>query len=173
MSPSPPTAGPTSPEVIEIERALARITYLSTSVRRHERLMALAGVPLDRAAVALLRQVADSEPLRPGELAGRLDVEASHVTRQVQQLEKSGYVTRVADPGNRRALRVRLTPGGQQAIDRIREAGAVGMRLALADWPPDHIRQLATLFQRMAEVFRTHALDEKQGRGERPPDAAG
>lgn len=58
--------GPASPQVIEIERALTRITYLSTRARQHDRLMALAGVPLDRAAVALLRQVADSEPLRPG-----------------------------------------------------------------------------------------------------------
>lgn len=170
MSPSPPAAGPASPEVIEIERALTRITYLSTRARQHERLMALAGVPLDRAAVALLRQVADSEPLRPGELAGRLDVEASHVTRQVQQLEKSGYVTRVADPGDRRALRIRLTPTGQQAIDRIREAGAVGMRLALADWPPDRIRQLAALFHRMVEVFLTYAVDEGQGPDAVPPD---
>ncbi len=58
--------------MIDIERALSRITYLSTRARQHERLMALAGVPLDRAAVALLRQIADSEPLRPGELANRL-----------------------------------------------------------------------------------------------------
>ncbi len=169
MSPSPPTAGPASPEVIEIERALTQITYLSTRARQHERLMALAGVPLDRAAVALLRQVADSEPLRPGELAGRLDVEASHVTRQVQRLEKSGYVTRVADPGDRRALRVRLTPAGQQAVDRIREAGAVGMGLALADWPPEQIHQLAALFHRMVEVFLAYAVDEGQGPDEGPP----
>ncbi|QFR01783.1 MarR family transcriptional regulator [Streptomyces phaeolivaceus] len=162
MSPSPSAAVPASPEVIEIERALTRITYLSTRARRHERLMALAGVPLDRAAVALLRQVADSEPLRPGELAGRLDVEASHVTRQVQQLERSGYLTRVADPGDRRARRIRLTPTGQQAIDRIREAGALGMSLALSDWPPDRIRQLADLFHRMVEIFLTRATDEDQ-----------
>lgn len=66
MSPSPLPSDPASPEVIEIERALTRITYLSTRARAHERLMSLAGVPLDRAAVALLRQIADSEPLRPG-----------------------------------------------------------------------------------------------------------
>lgn len=55
-----------SPEVIEIERALTRVTYLSTRARMHDRLMAIAGISLDRAAVALLRQVADSEPQRPG-----------------------------------------------------------------------------------------------------------
>ncbi|WP_328883870.1 MarR family winged helix-turn-helix transcriptional regulator [Streptomyces sp. NBC_00299] len=151
---------PASPEVIEIERALTRITYLSTRARQHDRLMALAGVPLDRAAVALLRQVADSESLRPGELANRLGVEASHVTRTVQQLEKSGYVTRVPDPQDRRAQRIELTEPGRQAIARVREAGARGMQLALSDWTPDELRQLATLFHRMVDDFLAHAVDE-------------
>lgn len=151
---------PASPEVIEIERALTRITYLSTRARQHERLMALAGVPLDRAAVALLRQVADSESLRPGELAARLGVEASHVTRTVQQLQKTGYVTRVPDPQDRRAQRIELTEAGRQAVARVRDAGARGMQLALADWTPEELGRLATLFHRMVDDFLAHAIDE-------------
>lgn len=150
---------PASDEVIEIERALTRITYLSTRARQHDRLMALAGVPLDRAAVALLRQIADSEPLRPGELAARLGVEASHVTRTVQQLQKSGYVTRVPDPDDRRAQRIELTEAGQQAIDRIRDAGARGMQVALSRWEPEELRQLATLFHRMVDDFLATAVE--------------
>ncbi|MER5433310.1 MarR family transcriptional regulator [Streptomyces sp. NPDC002588] len=156
--PLPATA---SPEVIEIERALTRITYLSTRARQHDRLMAMAGVPLDRAAVALLRQVADSEPLRPGELAQRLGVEASHVTRTVQQLQKSGYVTRVPDPEDGRAQRIQLTDAGRAAIDRVRDAGARGMQLALSGWAPEELGQLATLFHRMVDDFLSHAVDEE------------
>ncbi|WP_420075823.1 MarR family winged helix-turn-helix transcriptional regulator [Streptomyces sp. JL3001] len=151
---------PASSEVVEIERALTRITYLSTRARQHERLMALAGVPLDRAAVALLRQVADSEPLRPGELAARLGVEASHVTRTVQQLQRTGYVARVPDPQDRRAQRIELTESGRRAIVRVRDAGARGMQLALADWTPEELRQLATLFHRMVDDFLAHAIDD-------------
>ncbi|MEU0221897.1 MarR family transcriptional regulator, partial [Streptomyces sp. NPDC006265] len=128
---TPPLPDVPSPEVIDIERALTRITYLSTRARQHDRLMALAGVPLDRAAVALLRQIADSEPLRPGELAARLGVEASHVTRTVQQLQKSGYVTRVPDPDDRRAQRIELTDAGGEASARFRDAGVRGMQMAL------------------------------------------
>ncbi|MEU0603553.1 MarR family transcriptional regulator [Streptomyces sp. NPDC006393] len=156
---SSPTGPAISPEVAEIERALTRITYLSTRARQHERLMGLAGVPLDRAAVALLRQIADSEPLRPGELANRLGVEASHVTRTVQQLEKSGHVTRVPDPDDRRAQRIRLTEPGREAIARIREAGARGMQLALSGWPAEELHQLATLFHRMVDDFLAYAND--------------
>jgi DNA-binding MarR family transcriptional regulator len=161
MSTEPLPAAPASPEVIEIERALNRITYLSTRARQHDRLMALAGVPLDRAAVALLRQVADSEPLRPGELAQRLGVEASHVTRTVQQLQKSGYVTRVPDPDDGRAQRIQLTDAGRAAVQRVRDAGARGMQMALSEWSPEDLRQLATLFHRMVDDFLSHAVDEE------------
>jgi DNA-binding MarR family transcriptional regulator len=160
MSTSPLPDVPASPEVIEIERALTRVTYLSTRARQHDRLMALAQVPLDRAAVALLRQVADSEPMRPGELANRLGVEASHVTRTVQQLERSGYVTRVPDPRDRRAQRIELTETGEQAVARVRDAGTRGMQMALADWSPEELRQLATLFHRMVDDFLAHATED-------------
>ncbi|MGC0208861.1 MarR family winged helix-turn-helix transcriptional regulator [Streptomyces levis] len=159
--PTPPLPDRPSAEVVEIERALTRITYLSTRARQHDRLMALAGVPLDRAAVALLRQVADSEPLRPGELAARLGVEASHVTRTVQQLQKSGYVTRVPDPDDRRAQRIELTDAGRQAITKVREAGVRGMQVALSDWSPEELRHLATLFHRMVDDFLAHTVEEE------------
>ncbi|MEV7325176.1 MarR family transcriptional regulator [Streptomyces sp. NPDC093970] len=164
MSTEPlPAAPAATPEVVEIERALTRITYLSTRARQHERLMALAGVPLDRAAVALLRQVADSEPLRPGELAHRLGVEASHVTRTVQQLERSGHVTRVPDPDDRRAQRIELTDAGREAVARVRDAGARGMQLALRDWEPGELHQLATLFHRMVDDFLAHSVEDESG----------
>ncbi|MEU3937666.1 MarR family transcriptional regulator [Streptomyces sp. NPDC029044] len=170
--PTPPLPDDPSPEVTEIERALTRITYLSTRARRHERLMALAGVPLDRAAVALLRQIADSEPQRPGELAARLGVEASHVTRTVQQLQKTGYVTRVPDPDDRRAQRIELTDAGGEAIAKVREAGVRGMQMALSDWSPEELRQLATLFHRMVDDFLAHAVDEEDESGSAPAGTA-
>ncbi|OIJ64614.1 MarR family winged helix-turn-helix transcriptional regulator [Streptomyces mangrovisoli] len=168
-----PVAPAASPEVVEIERALTRITYLSTRARQHERLMALAGVPLDRAAVALLRQIADSESLRPGELAQRLGVEASHVTRTVQQLQRGGYVNRVPDPDDRRAHRVELTDAGRRAVDQVRDAGARGMQLALSAWSPDELSHLATLFHRMVDDFLAYAVDDDpaQGSDEPAPDA--
>ncbi|MER5184992.1 MarR family transcriptional regulator [Streptomyces sp. NPDC002896] len=136
-----------------VERALSRITYLTSRVREHDRLVARAGVPLDRAAVALLRQVDDAEPLRPSELAGRLAVEASHVTRQVQQLQKAGYLTRVPDPDDRRAQLIQLTPLGRDAVERVRDASRRSMAGALAGWSPEELRQLATLFHRMVDDF--------------------
>ncbi|WP_328493291.1 MarR family transcriptional regulator [Streptomyces sp. NBC_00414] len=168
-TPSPASGPAPAKNVVEIERALNRIVYLTGRVRQHDRLMVLAGVSLDRAAVALLRQIADSEPLRLGELAARLAVEASHVTRQVQQLQKGGYVTRVPDPDDRRAQRIQLTAAGQEAIDRIRAASCRGMEVALDHWSPEDLRQLSTLFHRMVDDFlRTDAALDGEDTSSQP-----
>jgi DNA-binding MarR family transcriptional regulator len=91
-------------DVVEIERALTRIAYLLTRARQHDRTVTEAGVDVDRAGVPLLRALADAaEPMRPGELADRIAVEAPHVTRQLQRLERTGFVERVADPADGRA----------------------------------------------------------------------
>ena len=160
-TPAPVTAvSSVSAEIDAIETALTEIAYLASRARQHERLMAVAGVPLDRSAAALLRQLAMAEPIRAGELAGRLAVEASHVTRQVQQLERTGYVTRVPDPDDGRAQLIKLTPKGRKTVNRIREVGALGMQQVLGEWPHEDLSTLAVLFRRMVDDFVTHAEDE-------------
>ncbi|MER5434639.1 MarR family transcriptional regulator [Streptomyces sp. NPDC002588] len=160
---SPPPAAPVSADVIAIEQALTRITYLAGRARQHERLMALAGLPLDRAAVAILRHLAENELLRPGMLAMRLSVEASHVTRQLRQMEQAGLVARVPDPDDRRAQLIRLTESGRTAVDRVRAAGLRGMQAALADWNPGDLHELASLFERLVKDFVAHAEMPMEG----------
>jgi DNA-binding MarR family transcriptional regulator len=155
-------------DVVELERAMTRISHLLTRARQHGRTIAEAGVTVDRAGVPLLRMLADvGEPLRPGELAARLAVEAPHVTRQVQRLERAGFVERVPDPDDRRAQRVRLSRAGQEAVDSIRAVGCRWMYEALADWPPEDRQRLALLFHRMVDDFLDHA-ERDQAFG--PPD---
>ncbi len=144
---------PVSADVAELDRALTRIAYLITRNRRNGLTTTAAGVPLDRAAVVVLLELADSGAMRPGELAARLEVEAPHVTRQVQRLEKAGYAERATDPGDRRAQLIRLTPAGSAAAARIREVGRSGMQAALAHWSPRELHVFTTLFHRMVDDF--------------------
>ncbi|WP_332108899.1 winged helix DNA-binding protein [Streptomyces gossypiisoli] len=78
----------------------------------------------------------------------------------MQQLQRAGYVTRVPDPDDRRAQRIELTEAGRKAIERIRDVGARGMQPALADWSPEELGQLATLFHRMVDDFLAMAIDD-------------
>ena len=164
-----PAAAPVAPvaadaaDAAEILRAITRIGYLITRARRHDVVRTVAAVPLDRAAVMVLGQLAEAGPVRPGELAARLSVEAPHVTRQVQRLQQAGYADRVPDPDDRRAQLIQLTPAGRAAADRIREAGTGGMQAALAHWPPQELHQLATLLHRMVDDFLAYSAAEEPG----------
>jgi DNA-binding MarR family transcriptional regulator len=154
-----PQTGAAAPrDIMEIERAISRIAHMLTRAKQHDRTVAVAGVPVDRAAVPLLRALADAPgPLRPGELAVLLAVEAPHVTRQVQRLERAGYVERVPDPDDGRAQRVRITAEGLEAFERIRAAGRQWMADALAAWSPGERAQLAGLVHRMVDDFLAHS----------------
>lgn len=150
-------SSPVPPDVAEIERALSRVAHMLTRFKQHDRTVVAAGVPVDRAAVPLLRALAESGgPMRPGELAVRLAVEAPHVTRQVQRLERAGYVERVPDPDDRRCQRVRLSGSGAAAVESIRESGRRWIFEALAAWSPAERQRLAGLVNRMVDDFETH-----------------
>lgn len=163
--PEPAATAPTldGADAAEILRAITRIGYLITRARRHDLVRTVAAVPLDRAAVMVLQQLAETGPVRPGELANRLEVEAPHVTRQVQRLMQAGYAGRVPDPDDRRAQLIELTPSGKAASDRIREAGTSGMEAALAHWPPQERHQLATLLHRMVDDFLAYSATDDPG----------
>jgi DNA-binding MarR family transcriptional regulator len=152
-------AVPVGPDVVDLESALTRIAYLMARAKQHHRIAAEAHVPIDRAAVPILRLLADSGPQRPGELAIRLAVEAPHITRQVHRLQTLGYLESVADPDDRRAHRVRLTPDGQEAVDRLRAVSQRQIQHALAHWSTQDRDQLATLFHRMVDDFLAQLPD--------------
>lgn len=165
--PTPPSAevpASAATDVAEIDRNLNRMAHLANHARQHGRLRELAGISLERSAVVLLRQIADSEPLRPGELANLLAVEASHITRQVQRLQEAGYVTRVPDPEDRRAQRIRLTAAGEAAVVRIREVKCHTMRMALEGWSPQELRRLAAFVDRMVDDLLSYAIESDDGR---------
>ena len=101
----------------------------------------VAAVPLDRAAVMVLGQLAEAGPVRPGELAARLGIEAPHA-------HPAGAAA-AASPATPTACRTRttaapsfmqLTPAGRAASERIRDAGTTGMQAALAHSPPEERR---------------------------------
>lgn len=59
--------------------------------------------------------------LRMSELSARMMVTGGNVTGITDALEREGLVTREADPSDRRALRVRLTPAGRRSFRAMAE----------------------------------------------------
>lgn len=85
-------------------------------------------------------------PMRLGELALRLGIMPSTLTRNLARLESERLVAREADPEDARAARVKLTAAGGRAAGRVEEQELEFARGILDRLGPDRSHEvLATL----------------------------
>jgi DNA-binding MarR family transcriptional regulator len=54
------------------------------------------------------------------------------MTTQVRRLEDAGLVARTVDPGDARAVRIRITPEGMRTLSRVRADRAAAIEPQLA-----------------------------------------
>ena len=91
---------------------------------------ALADVGLSMPKFAVLSElVTEGKPLSLSELAGKLGCVKSNVTQLVDRMEADGFVRRVDDPADRRAVKAEITPEGavkhvegEQQVDKLHKA---------------------------------------------------
>jgi len=68
----------------------------------------------------LLRTVNTDEVLSAGELAKRLGLSSSRITRIIEGLMKKGLVKKESGGSDRRVVHIRLTPAGTQTRDQLK-----------------------------------------------------
>jgi DNA-binding MarR family transcriptional regulator len=113
-----------------------------------------ASLAFPHAQVRLLAQIEERGPSRISELAAGDNCSQPTMTAQVQRLEARGWVARVTDPGDARAVLISITDDGAATLDTARAArGAViARRLAALD-PTER----ATLADAVPILRRLHA----------------
>lgn len=74
---------------------------------------------LDYQQMYLLKYLKRSDPLRVSETAGVLQIPVFTATRMIDQLEKKKLITRSRDVKDRRSVFVRLSPQGEDMVERI------------------------------------------------------
>ncbi|MFJ2781950.1 MULTISPECIES: MarR family winged helix-turn-helix transcriptional regulator [unclassified Kitasatospora] len=149
----------------ELEAVLASLAYLLTRSQEHERQMARAGIKAARSDVYLLRALAEAEEAsRVGDLAARLMVKPSHVTRQIDRLQSQQLVERTPDTLDRRARQVALTAEGRAMLNRLKQANIASLTGALDGIPaPDvaaTVSVLCHLVDRYVRQVRITMLSE-------------
>ncbi|WIY00684.1 MarR family transcriptional regulator [Amycolatopsis mongoliensis] len=81
--------------------------------------MKQVGADLDRPGLSIILALhMTGKAMRVGEIADRMQVAGPHVTRHLHVLERRRLVHGLADPGDRRARLVELTPDGAELADR-------------------------------------------------------
>jgi DNA-binding MarR family transcriptional regulator len=150
---NPPSGtGPTGAggsDVELIEEALTRIVRRAKQRPAHDQLMAAAGLSMERAAFAVAR-LCEAGPVRLSDLAAKLDVNVSTISRHVQQLERDGLLRRTDDPRDRRAAMLHLTAEGRSVLQRAWAARRAALVRILDRWDPGDRHSFAELLSRFA-----------------------
>ena len=95
------------------------VMALARRVRR-EHAESLAAWDVTPSQARALRVLSSrDEGMRPSALADELRIAPRSATDVVDGLEERGWVSRAADPGDRRATVLSLTPDGRELVERI------------------------------------------------------
>ncbi|WP_068157164.1 MarR family winged helix-turn-helix transcriptional regulator [Rhodococcus phenolicus] len=100
--------------------------------------------------VALLANLGSGEGCRLGDLADRLGITASTLSRQAAYAESLGYARRGADPDDRRASCLTLTDTGAEALHEYRSRFVRLLQEVVPDWTDEEGRDLVDRLERLA-----------------------
>jgi DNA-binding MarR family transcriptional regulator len=105
---------------------------------------------LRRADASVLKVLAKDGEQRSGEIAAKLSVDASVVSRQLSALEGDGLVSRRPDPADARVSLVALSAAGRARLEALYANYTRQLRAALADWDDDDMAAAAEALHRVA-----------------------
>ena len=96
------------------------------------------------------------EPRRVSEIAERIHLDISTVSRQVSALVSQGLVAKVADPSDGRAQMLTLTDEGVQMLIDIRARRNTWLSEVVTDWSDEDLATFDTLLNRFADDVEAH-----------------
>ncbi|MGA7272043.1 MAG: MarR family transcriptional regulator [Acidimicrobiia bacterium] len=133
-----------------VQLNLTRLVRQVSIPRFHQRVLARAGVEIDRVEAIALSRIVEAGSLRLSDLADQLGVACSTAGRHAAHLEGRDLVTRSVDPSDGRAVMVEPTREGMRLVGHLRQAYRELLSEAMADWEPEEIESLTALLGRLA-----------------------
>jgi DNA-binding MarR family transcriptional regulator len=103
---------------------------------------------MDRAAYLLLGRLEAEGPMGVKALAQAMSIDSSTVTRQVTPLVDQGYVDRVPNPDDGRAVLLRLSRLGADRLHEVRRARIRLMSEMCGDWSAEDRERFTELLTR-------------------------
>jgi DNA-binding MarR family transcriptional regulator len=144
-------------EADQLELLLSRVMR-QVSVHLESPISHIAGTALSAAEGSLLIELRAVGALTQQQMADRLSVDKSRVSRLCAGLERRNLIARERDASDRRNLRLCLTDSGEEAAARLRHAWRAAHEHMLAAMTPAERRALLvglTAFAR--ELAAAHA----------------
>jgi DNA-binding MarR family transcriptional regulator len=98
---------------------------------------------LSLVAASILDLLIERDGCQASEVAEHFLLDKSTVSRQIAALEQLGYLTREADPANRRNLRLHPTVAGRRIAGEAEAARRAAFTERFRDWPDADLARLA------------------------------
>jgi DNA-binding MarR family transcriptional regulator len=105
---------------------------------------------IDHGASVVLSVLYRIGPQRPSEIAQATGLDLSTVSRHARFQEEAGRAVKVADPADRRAHRLALTPDGIEHIHQMWNRRLDQLVEVVGHWDAEDIRTLTSLTERLA-----------------------
>lgn len=126
-----------------------------------------AQLGITRAQWVVLVRLDRSEGLKQSELAEMLELQPISLTRLLDKLCDSGLIERRADPGDRRAKRLFLTPAARPLLEKLGELGEDLMATALAGVDRESVEwmvaQLGLVKENLRQAIQQRGPNEGAG----------
>lgn len=151
-----------SPKPNDVSDAEISVDFLIAQVGRmhHKRAHALLeDLGLYHGQPRLLLVLWHEEGMTQSELADRLRVRPSTITKMLQRLTEAGFVERRRDSQDQRVLRVYLTEAGYEIQERMRHVWEQMEQEALEGFSPQECVLLRRFLVRIRDNFRQRMLE--------------
>ncbi|ECD9322010.1 MarR family transcriptional regulator [Salmonella enterica] len=142
-----------SEQMKTLHGALIRIVSALNRPRNDEKLIADAGIQLDRALFSILISIERLGPIGVVELAECAGRDYTTVSRQVAKLEKLGLVIRQHNVIDRRIREAVISPTGKAMTERIDAAREQMGNAVFKDWSQDELDIFVRLMQKFVNAM--------------------
>jgi DNA-binding MarR family transcriptional regulator len=119
-------------------------------------------MPLPAAQARLLATIEVHGEARIGDLAAVDHCSQPTMTTQVRRLEDAGLVTRTVDPGDARAVRIRITAKGLSTLNTVRADRAAAIEPQLAMLEPADRQVLAGAVEVLRRLLENAAVTTRR-----------
>ncbi len=99
-----------------------------------------------------------SEPITMGDLSRILGVPFSTATRMIDWLVDNGYVQRLADPDDRRVVRVELTGAGKELYRAMNELFLESAEQVLHNFSLEERKELGRLLNKLVDTLEQYPV---------------
>ncbi len=151
-----------NPDKADLAEKMADLTFslLEQCQVKQERIAATLGLTVSE--FKLLRALKRDKAVPAGELAKRVELSSSRLTRILDGMVKKGIVTRVAAEDDRRVIEVSLTEGGQRIQQTLNEKYVQTHQDILGLLPPGGGESVIVALEKLGEAMQEWVKQEPE-----------